>query len=116
MSEVNTYNINIHQGESWTMTLTVKDENDTAKNLTDYTGKMQIRDKPNGKVYADLNTTDGGMTINGTYGEVELVMTAAQTAALNLRNAVYDVYVESSAGTITYLLKGTVTIHARVSQ
>lgn len=117
MSEVNTYNISIHQGESWTMTLTVKDENGTAKNITGYSGKMQIRDMPGGTVYEELATTPGsGMTINGAYGEVELNLSAAETAALNLRNGVYDIYIKSGSDTVTYLLKGALTVHARVTQ
>lgn len=116
MSEVNTYNINIHQGETWTMTLTVKDENDAAKNLTNYTGKMEIRDKPNGTIYETLSTSGSGMTITGATGEVALSLSKTETAALNFRNAVYDLYVESAAGTRTYLLKGAVTVEARVTQ
>jgi len=117
MSEVNTYNLNIHQGETWTMTLTVKDENETAKNLTGYTGKMQIRDKPGGTVFEELATSPGsGMTINGTFGEVELALSAAETAALKFRKAVYDIYIVSGAGTVTYLLKGDITLEARVTQ
>ncbi len=117
MSDVNTYNINIHQGETWTMTLTVKDQNNNVKVLTGYTGKMEIRDKPGGTIYETLATTPGsGMTINGVYGEVVLALTAAETAALKIRNAVYDIYITSAAGTVTYLLKGNLTVTARVSQ
>ncbi len=116
MSEVNTYNIKIHQGETWTMILTVKDENGIAKNLTGYTGKMQIRDKPGGTVYKELATSPGtGMTINGTYGEVELALTATETAALKFRKAVYDIYIQTGTN-VTYLLKGDTTVEARVTQ
>lgn len=116
MSEVNTYNLNIHQGETWTMTLTVKDENGAAKNLTGYTGKMQIREKPGGTVFEELATSPGsGMTINGTYGEVELALTATETAALKFRKAVYDIYIQTGAN-VTYLLKGDITLEARVTQ
>jgi hypothetical protein len=117
MSEVNTYNIHVHQGEDWSMTLTIKDENNVAKNITYYTGKMEIRDKPGGTVYQTLATTPGtGMTITGVSGLISLSMAKTVTAVLNIRKAVYDLFIFSGSGTATPLLKGDVTVTARVTQ
>lgn len=115
MSKVNSYDINIHQGETWAMNLTIKDSNDVPKNLTGYTGKMQIRERPGGRLIEDLNTTDGGMTITAVTGEIDLAMTTAKTAALDFKTAYYDLYIQSTAGTRTYLLKGEVILTQRVS-
>jgi hypothetical protein len=97
------------------MTLTVKDENDAAKNLTNYTGKWrsetsQWNDIRN-PLYFWLRHDHHGGT-----GEVALSLSKTETAALNFRNAVYDLYIESAAGTRTYLLKGAVTVEARITQ
>lgn len=116
MSKVNTYDVNIHQGETWSMTITLKDSNDNPRNLTDYTGKMQIRTKPGGTLLKDLNTTDGGMTINEAYGEIVLEMDADETADLRFRNAYYDLFIYSSSDTATPLLKGSVILTQRVTQ
>lgn len=117
MSEVNIYNIHIHQGENWTMTLTLKDENGAARNLTGYTGKMQIRDKPGGTVYEELATAPGsGMVIDAIYGEINLSLSMTETAALKIRNAVYDLFIYNTTGaTSTPLLKGNVIVEARVT-
>lgn len=117
MSEVSRYNINIHQGETWSMTLTILDNNDNPKNLTDYTGKLQIRGKPGGTLLKELSTAvGGGMTINGAYGEIVLEMTAASTGALMFKNAQYDLFIYSAAGTSTPLLRGEVKLTQRVTQ
>lgn len=116
MSEVNTYNIKVHQGETWSMTATIKDDNDTAVDLTDYTAKMQIRNKPGGTLLKELATGGSGITINASTGEVALAMTATETAALAFREGVYDLYIESSSNTRTYLIKGRFTVAQRVTQ
>jgi hypothetical protein len=116
MSIVHTLPINIHQGETWSRTIVVKDDNDAAKILTGYTGKMQIRNNPGGTLYKELSI-GSGMTITGASGEVKYDLTAAETAALNFRTAVYDTYITPDAGVNkTYLLKGDVIVEARVTQ
>lgn len=116
MSEINIYNLNIHQGETWALTLTIKDKNDAPKNLTGYTGKMEIRSKPGDTVLATLSTAATGMVITGASGEVALTMSAAITGALNFRKAGYDIFIYSNVGTATPLLKGDVTVEARITQ
>lgn len=116
MSKVNTYDIHIHQGETWSMTITLKDNNDNPRVLTNYTGKMQIRTKPGGTLIKELATTGGGMTITPAYGEILLELTAAETIALAFRNAHYDLFVYSAAATATPLLKGNIILEQRVTQ
>jgi len=117
MSEASRYDIKIHQGETWSMTLTILDNNDNPKNLTNYTGKMQIRSKPGGTLLKELSTdVGGGMTINGAYGEIVLEMTDTETAALMFKTAQYDLFLYSDSNTSTPLLKGEVKLTQRVTQ
>jgi len=116
MSKVNRYDLHIHQGETWSVTLTVKDSNNVAKDLTGYTAKMQFRNKANGAVYDTLETGGSGITITALSGLIEIAMTAAETAALTFTRGVYDIYIKSSGGTYTYLLKGDVYIEPRVTR
>jgi len=117
MSEASRYDINIHQGETWSMTLTVRDNNDNPKNLTNYTGKMQIRSKPGGTLLKELSTdVGGGMTISGAFGEILLEMTDTETAALMFKTAQYDLFLYSDSNTSTPLLKGEVKLTQRVTQ
>ena len=116
MSEVNTYDMRVHQGETWACTLSIKDDNDNPVDLTDYTAKMQVRDKAGGTLLKELATGGSGITITGASGEIALALTAAETAVLAFREGVYDIYILSSSSTKTYLLKGRFIVTQRVTQ
>lgn len=116
MSEVNTYDMHVYQGETWSCTLTIKDDNNNPVILTDYTAKMQVRDKAGGTLLKELATGGTGITINASAGEVTLAMTATETAALAFREGVFDIYILSSASTKTYLLKGRFIVTQRITQ
>lgn len=116
MSEVNTYNMHIYQGETWVCTLTIKDDNHIPVILTDYTAKMQVRDKAGGTLLKELATGGNGITITAASGEIALAMTAAETAALRFREGVYDLFIYSLSNTGTPLLKGRFIVAQRVTQ
>jgi hypothetical protein len=101
----------IHQGATWSMSLTVSDENGAAKNLTGYTGKCQFREEPGGTVLQEVT-----VSITGATGKVDLSLTAAQTAAFEFTQCFYDVLIKSGGGTVTYLVKGTITVTPRISR
>lgn len=116
MSTVAKYDFTIKQGETWTLTFVVQDDNGVAKDLTGYNAKMQIRNKPGGDVYATLQTTPGtGITVNGSAGSVTLTLAAAVTDLLNFQRGVYDIYLTSGAGVVTIPFEGDVIINPRVT-
>ena len=115
MSEVAKYDITIKQGETWTMNFVVNDDYDVPKDLTGYSAKVQIRNKPGGDVYATMQTPSSGITINGGAGSVTLNLSATVTGTLNFQRGVYDIFLTSGAGVVSVPFEGDVIVNPRVS-
>lgn len=109
-------NLDIKKGMDWNMTLTVKDDNDTPQDLTDYSAKMQMRQKYNGDVLATLQTSGSGIAITGAEGLITIEFDHETTEAWNFSKALYDLYIESPAGSRQYLLEGIFTLNPRVTR
>lgn len=80
-------------------------------NLTGYTAKLQIRDRPGGATLYETLTDGGaanGITLGGALGTIRIQRTAAQTGAYTFARAAYDLLLTSGAGAKTRLLKGSV--------
>lgn len=116
MSEVNTYDLHIHQGETWELVLTRLDANDEPVALTGYSAFMSIKDRPGGRLYTTLTSSDSEITIVEADGEIEVNMSATDTGALPFVEAYYDIAIKSVASTVTYLLKGRVMVARRITE
>lgn len=111
------YPLYIMQGATRTLTITVQHNNGTAFDLTGYTAKLQIRDKPGGTVISELTSSPAaGLTINAAAGEIVPLWTAAQTAAFVFEKAVYDLPITSATGTVTVLMRGEVPLIMAVTK
>lgn len=84
--------------------------------LTGYAGRMQVRDRPGGTVLLDLSTGNGGMTLGGAAGTIDLLASAAATAALTPGDYVYDLRLTSGSGVATYALAGSFEVIASVTE
>lgn len=101
--------------------------------LTGYTARLQIRPAPGpifdsyppgqyspGSIpppYIELNTTNGGITINSTAGTISLLINATQTQGFTWQNAVYDLQLTAADGvTVTKLAEGDVSVIMAVTQ
>lgn len=100
----------IKAGASWGTTLTLTDSNGAAKDLSGYSGYMQIRSAQNGVKMADV-----AVTIVAATGVVALGLTAAQTLEMRGQGGVYDLYIKSASETVC-LLTGDVEILANVTE
>ena len=78
--------------------------------LTGYTGAATIAKSYDG-------TSKGSFTVNvdSTDTELDLSLTAAETAALKPGRYVYDVIIKSSAGVITRVLEGQLDVKPGVT-
>lgn len=84
--------------------------------LTTYSGRCMVRQTlGSATTILDVDNIDTGIVLGGTEGTVELVLTAAQTAALTLAGMVFDVEVESGAGVVTRIASGTITLDKEVT-
>ncbi len=117
------YNFNCRQGETFTRVITwcvgtvaqCNAGTGTLVNLTGFTAKLQLRDTMTGIVLDEFTDTTG-LTLGGTLGTITWTMTASETALYPVGTLAYDLRLTSSGGTVTYLLYGHVSVHARVTQ
>lgn len=117
-----TVNLTIEQGATFRLPITVSTKSGlvvTPVNLTDYAARMQIRMRytDTDPILALDNDLLGGITItNAAGGEMQIVITDVQTAALTFKTAKYDLEVESLSGDTTRLMQGTVTLSKEVTR
>lgn len=60
------------------------------RDLTGYTGLLEIRDAPQGTVLFTLSTGNNRITMGGSSGILELIISATDTAGLTWNSGVYD--------------------------
>ena len=106
-----TYNFILEQGATFNRILTVK-ENNSAMNLTNYTVASKMRSTH------DSGTVVGTFTCtisDATAGEITMQMTNSTTAAIEEGIYVYDLEITNSAGTVTRLMEGNITVNPEVT-
>jgi hypothetical protein len=109
------YNFTLDQGSTWTLQIVYKDSNGAPINLTGYTAEMQVRRKfDSDTAVLTLSTSNGGITIVGATGTLNLIATDEQ-AAIDPGLYVYDLEL-STGGVRTRLIQGTVTVSGEVTR
>lgn len=114
------YDLNINQGESFSLRLTAKDSAGTAINMLGYTatGLLKFRYSNTGTI-ADL----APVVVSGESpgydalpsGLIDVNLTAVQTAALPVIEGRYDVEIHNAGGTVYRVLEGKVKVHPEVT-
>ena len=106
------YNFTLNQGATFSRQMTVK-ENNSPLNLTGHTAAMQLRSTYDSSTVA-LSMT--AAVINATQGILSISATSTATAALEEGIYVYDLEITTSAGVVTRLLQGQVTVSPEVTR
>jgi hypothetical protein len=85
------YNIICPQGATFSKTLTWKID-DVPVNLTGYTARMQAKDKHKSTCAPILNVTteNGGITLGGSAGTIDILISAEETSVFYAKEYVYD--------------------------
>jgi hypothetical protein len=115
-----TTNLTIHKNTTFIYPIVVWNDNRvTRKNLTGFTACMQIRKKSNNGAFdavpiIELNTLNGGITLGGTEGTIDLLIEADQTAELPTINAFYDLKLANFTSSLI-LMSGRVNIKDGIS-
>ena len=105
-------NLAIDQGTTYTVTISVTDDTGSARNLTGYTGRAQLKRS----YYTNTNTAFTVTIDNPSEGEIDLSLTATQTSALKAGRYVYDVELVSNTNTVERVVEGIVTIYPEVTK
>lgn len=106
----------IDQGADWAKRVPLLDEAGAAADLTGYDARMQIREHDTDDVIlADLRV-GAGITIDAANGIVTLALTAAQTTAITVALAVYDLKMIDGAGHGQFPIGGSIIIRPSVTR
>ena len=106
-------NLAIDQGTTYSVTVSVTDTTGSARNLTGYTGRAQMRRS----FYTTSNTAFTVAIDNPSEGEVILSLTSTQTSALKAGRYVYDLeLVSSNTSSVERIVEGIVTIYPEATK
>jgi hypothetical protein len=105
-------NITIDQGTTFSLTINLTNDDNSAKNLANYTIASQMRKSYEGTTKTDFTTAKVDAT-----GEVTISLTAAQTTAVKAGRFVYDVEITGTDPVETLrVLEGLVTVTPQVTK
>jgi hypothetical protein len=112
------HNFFVYRGATFSEQIEWKDENGVAIDLTGFTARMHMRDTLEATTpFLTLTTENGGITLGGAAGTVDLLASAAATSAISATSGVYDLELVAGDGvTVTRLLEGLVTISPEVTR
>ena len=113
----------IEQGATLDLELEYKDSNNIPIDVSQYSGKLQIRsdyDDNGPTTYITLtNPVSNGTGIdfdsNGYSGVIGIKISATDTSALKFDTAIYDFEITAPNNTVTRLLQGTVQLSKQVT-
>tara|TARA_A100001015_G_C15018480_1_gene726742 strand:+ start:724 stop:1062 length:339 start_codon:yes stop_codon:yes gene_type:complete len=100
-------NLTIEKRASFSITLTIKNADGSAFNLSGASLASQIRIDSSNNLQTDFTT---GLVGAATDGVATLSLTKDQTSALSTAPSSYDLFVDNADGSSEKLLKGSVTI------
>jgi hypothetical protein len=103
-------NITIDQGTTYSLTITLTNDDGTAKDLSSYTVSAQMRKSYYTSTYTAFTTAKVDLT-----GELTISLTAAQTSDIKAGRYVYDIEIVSSEETLR-ILEGIVTVTPEVTK
>ena len=117
MTTVPTYAITVHQGATYTLSLTLT-ENSAAFNLPPWSARMQMRRRHQDEAtWVSLTSAPGGgIVLGGAAGTIAIRIEAAVTADFPVERGVYDIEIEHIDGTVRRILQGSVTVTPEVTR
>jgi hypothetical protein len=85
-------------------------------NLNGYTSRLQVRETHYAQETIVALTSGSGITLGGSAGTIDLLISASATAAFNAGNFVYDLEIQSTNGTIDRLIEGSFIVTPEVTR
>ena len=109
------YNFTCEQGATFQRDVEVTNFDDTIRDLSGFTARMQVRrDMEATSALVELTTENGRMSIAGTLGTLSLSISAADTAALT-QGGIYDLEIVDGVGAVERLLQGNFNLDENVT-
>ena len=89
----------------------------TPVDFAGYMARMQIRTEVSSPiVLADLTTENGGITLGGAAGTIDLFLSDTDTTAYTWDSGVYDIEFIAPGGDISRRVAGTVSVSPEVTR
>jgi hypothetical protein len=112
------HDILIEKGATFQLSLLWKDGAGSPITLVGYTARMQVRQKHDSidPAALDLTTENGGITLGGAAGTINVIAAATATDDITFKRGVYDLELVSGAGIVTRLIEGFVTVTPEVTR
>lgn len=109
------YNIVCPQGSTLSQQFTYSIDGEPV-DLTTYTAKMQVREKYTSKTSViDLTTENGGITLGGEEGTIDIYVASGVTELTISKEYVYDLELVSGS-TVTRLIEGKFIVTPEVTR
>ncbi len=108
------YKMTCNQGANLNQSLTWRNPDGTPINLTGYTAEMRVARNKGGTLVLNPTTENGDIVITGLTGNVQINVSAADTADVEAGIYVYEVDLTANNGTVTRLLEGQFVVDGRV--
>lgn len=109
------YNLICPQGATFSKRLTWTSD-DLPINLSGYTAAMQVREKySSASAILSLSTSNGGITLGGALGTIDIYISDEATAAVYAKDYVYDLELYSG-GETTRLIQGKFIVTPEVTR
>lgn len=106
-------NLAIDQGTTYSATISVVDNTGSARDLSGYTARSQMRRS----YYTTANTAFTVSIDNPSEGEIVLELTSAQTSGLKAGRYVYDVeLVSNTTSSVERIVEGIVTVYPEATK
>ena len=109
------YNFTCDQGATFERVVEITNYDGTIVDLSNKTGRMQVRkDVEASAALIELTTENNRMTFDVGAGSITLLISAADTAALQF-SGIYDLEVVSADGTVDRVLQGNFHLDENVT-
>lgn len=106
--------ISIDRYATFRRVMTLKNEDDTAINLTGYGAAMQVRERPEDT--EPLADWSDKLTLGGSAGTITLVISDEETSTLDFDQARFDIVLEQPNGEKFRLLEGSVVVNQGITR
>lgn len=113
------FNIKIIRGSRYLKGFIYQDSTKSPIDLTGLEARMHIRARDTDPNFAlELTTANGRITLGGSAGTINIILTALETDTLTINSGVYDleIYNPGDLDIVDTLLEGAVTINNAITR
>lgn len=104
------YNFTLEQGVPLSKTILLKNGDNSVKDITGFTAKMQLRQYPSHPdILLELSTTNSKLNINTGTGGVTMIFSLADTSILTFSECSYDLFLYNGSNTFR-AIEGKITV------